>query len=140
MDELYLLARLHDIGKIGIDSKILNKPGKLTDEEWDIMKTHSEIGYRIAASTPDLMHIAYGILTHHEKYDGTGYPKGLKGEQIPMISRLLAIFDAFDVMTHDRPYKIAMTANEAIEELKRCAGTQFDPNLVEICIMALNEK
>ena len=136
LDELYLLARLHDVGKIGIDSKILNKPGKLTDEEWEIVKTHSEIGYRIAASTPDLMHIAYGILTHHEKYDGTGYPKGLKGEQIPLLSRLLTIVDAFDVMTHDRPYKVRMTAAEAIEELKRCSGKQFDPNLVEICIMA----
>lgn len=136
LDELYLLARLHDIGKIGIDSKILNKPGKLTDEEWEIVKTHCEIGYRIAASTPDLMHIAYGILTHHERYDGTGYPKGLKGEQIPLLSKLLAIVDAFDVMTHDRPYKVRMTVAEAIEELKRCSGKQFDPNLVEICIMA----
>lgn len=136
LDELYLLARLHDIGKIGIDSKILNKPGKLTDEEWEIMKTHCEIGYRIAASTPDLMHIAYGILTHHERYDGTGYPKGLKGEQIPLLSRLLTIVDAFDVMTHDRPYKTRMTVDEAIEELKICSGKQFDPNLVEICIMA----
>lgn len=136
LDELYLLARLHDIGKIGIDSKILNKPGKLTDEEWEIMKTHCEIGYRIAASTPDLMHIAYGILTHHERYDGTGYPKGLKEEQIPLLSRILTIVDAFDVMTHDRPYKVAITVDEAIEELKRCSGKQFDPNLVEICISA----
>jgi diguanylate cyclase (GGDEF)-like protein/PAS domain S-box-containing protein len=134
MDELYLLAKLHDIGKIGIDDKILNKPGKLTDEEWCTMKTHSEIGYRIASSNQDLAHIAYGILTHHERYDGTGYPKGIKGEQIPLLSRLLSIADSFDVMTHDRPYKKAFTVDEAIEELKRCAGTQFDPNLVLVCI------
>ena len=103
------------------------------------MKTHSEIGYRIASSTPDLRHIAYKILTHHERYDGTGYPKGLKGEDIPLLSRVLAIVDAFDVMTHDRPYKKAMTVEEAIEELKKCSGTQFDPNLVEICIQAFQK-
>ncbi|KZL89798.1 HD domain-containing phosphohydrolase [Clostridium magnum] len=136
-NELYLLAKLHDIGKIGIDDKILNKPGKLTEEEWNIMKTHSEIGYRIASSTPDLMHIAYKILTHHERYDGTGYPKGLKGEEIPLLSRILAIVDAFDVMTNERPYKKAMTVEEAIEELKKFSGTQFDPDLVEIFIQAI---
>lgn len=139
-NELYLLAKLHDIGKIGIDDKILNKPGKLTEEEWDIMKTHSEIGYRIASSTPDLRHIAYKILTHHERYDGTGYPKGLKGEDIPLLSRVLAIVDAFDVMTHDRPYKKAMTIEDAIKELKKCSGTQFDPNLVEICTQAFQKR
>lgn len=109
---MYLLAKLHDMGKIGIDNKILNKPGKLTEEEWNIMKTHSEIGYRIASSTPDLMHVAYKILTHHERYDGSGYPKGLKGEEIPLLSRILAIVDAFDVMTNERPYKKAMTVVE----------------------------
>lgn len=139
-DELYLLAKLHDIGKIAIEDKILNKPDKLNDDEWKVMKTHSEIGYRIASSTPDLRHIAYYILTHHEKYDGTGYPKGLKGEEIPLLSRLLAIVDAFDVMTHDRPYRKAISVEEAIKELKRCAGTQFDPNLVEICIQAFKRK
>lgn len=137
INELYLLAKLHDIGKIGIDDKILNKPGKLTEEEWSIMKTHSEIGYRITSSTPDLMHIAYNILTHHERYDGTGYPKGLKGEEIPLLSRILTIVDAFDVMTNERPYKKAMTVEEAIEELKKCSGTQFDPKLVEIFIQAI---
>jgi len=139
VNELYLLAKLHDIGKIGIDNKILNKPNKLTEEEWSIMKTHSEIGYRIASSTPDLRHIAYKILTHHERYDGTGYPKGLKGDDIPLLSRILAIVDAFDVMTHDRPYKKAMTVEDAIEELKKFSGTQFDSNLVEIFIQAFEK-
>ena len=138
-DELYLLAKLHDIGKIGIDDKILNKTGKLTEEEWVAMKTHPEIGYRIASSTPDLRHIAYKILAHHERYDGTGYPKGLKGEEIPLLSRILAIVDSFDVMTHDRPYKKAMTVQEAITELKKCSGTQFDPNLVEVFIQAIQK-
>lgn len=140
INELYLLAKLHDIGKIGIDDKILNKPGKLNEEEWEVMKTHCEIGYRIASSTPDLRHIAYGILTHHERYDGTGYPKGLKGEEIPLLSRVISIVDAFDVMTHDRPYKQAITVGEAIKELRECAGTQFDPNLVEICIQAFQDE
>jgi PAS domain S-box/diguanylate cyclase (GGDEF) domain len=138
-NELYLLAKLHDIGKIGVDDKILNKPGKLTEEEWSIMKTHSEIGYRIASATPDLMHIAYKILTHHERYDGTGYPKGLKGEEIPLLSRILSIVDAFDVMTNERPYKKAMSVEEAIKELRKCSGTQFDPNLVEKCIQAFQK-
>lgn len=139
VNELYLLAKLHDIGKIGIDNKILNKPDKLTEEELSIMKTHSEIGYRIASSTPDLRHIAYKILTHHERYDGTGYPKGLKGDDTPLLSRVLAIVDAFDVMTHDRSYKKAMTVEEAVEELKRFSGTQFDPSLVEIFIQAFQK-
>lgn len=139
-DELYLLAKLHDIGKIAIDDKILNKKGKLTEEEWAVMKTHSEIGYRIASSNPDLRHIAYKILIHHERYDGTGYPKELKGDDIPLLSRIMTIVDAFDVMTHERPYKKAVSAEEAIKELRRCSGTQFDPNLVEICIKAFMEK
>ncbi len=139
MDELYLLAKLHDIGKIAIDDKILNKPEKLTDEEWKIMKTHCEIGYRVAACTPDLIHVAYGILTHHERYDGKGYPNGLEGEQIPLLSRLLSIVDAFDVMTHERPYKKAISNEEAIAELKRCAGEQFDPKLVDVCIKVFKE-
>lgn len=137
VNELCLLAKLHDIGKIGIDDKILNKPGKLSEEEWVIMKTHTEIGYRIASSTPDLRHIAYKILTHHERYDGTGYPKGLKGDEIPLLSRILAIVDSFDVMTNDRPYKKAMTVEDAIVELKKCSGTQFDPELVGIFIEAI---
>lgn len=139
LDELYLLAKLHDIGKIAIPDDILNKPGRLTDKEWEIMKTHSEIGYRIACSSQDLSHIAYEILTHHERYDGTGYPKGLKEDKIPLLSRLLTIVDSFDVMVHDRPYKKALSIDEAIKELRRCSGTQFDPNLVETCIDVFQE-
>ncbi|WP_051541679.1 HD domain-containing phosphohydrolase [Clostridium lundense] len=139
LDDLYILAKLHDIGKIAIPDHILNKPGPLTDKEWEVMKTHSEIGYRIACSSQDLNPIAYEILTHHERYDGTGYPKGLKGEKIPLLSRLLSIVDSFDVMIHDRPYKKALSFDEAIEELRRHAGTQFDPDLVEICIEVFQE-
>ncbi|MCX7772350.1 MAG: diguanylate cyclase, partial [Clostridia bacterium] len=131
LDELALLGILHDIGKIGIPESVLMKPGKLTNEEWEIMKTHSEIGYRIAASTPELAHIAEEILCHHERYDGKGYPQGLKGKDIPKLSRLLAIVDSFDVMTHDRHYQKAVSIDKAVQELKDCSGKQFDPEMVE---------
>ncbi len=140
MDELSLLAALHDIGKIGIPDRILTKPGKLTSEEWEIMKGHTEIGYRIAASTPELAYIADAILHHHERFDGTGYPHRLKGKNIPLISRILNIVDSFDVMTHKRCYKEAVSLEEAIVELRRCSGNQFDPELVEIFIRLLEEE
>jgi diguanylate cyclase (GGDEF)-like protein/PAS domain S-box-containing protein len=131
LDELALLSTLHDIGKIGIEDSILTKPEKLTKKEWQIMKRHPEIGYKIAQSSPQLLKIADGILYHHEWWDGTGYPHGLTGENIPVISRILAISDAYDVMTHNRVYKKAVSKKKATEELARCSGTQFDPNLVE---------
>jgi diguanylate cyclase (GGDEF)-like protein len=140
LDELELLSSLHDIGKIGIPEHILMKPGKLTEEEWTIMKTHSDIGYRIASSTPELAHIANNILAHHERYDGTGYPNNLKGEEIPLLSRIISIVDSFDVMTHKRVYKEAFNKEYVIEELKRCSGTQFDPFLVKEFISLLEEQ
>lgn len=136
IEELLLISSLYDIGKIAINDKILNKTDPLTEEEWEIMKTHSEIGYRIATASPELNHIAYSILTHHERYDGKGYPKGLKGEEIPLLSRILSIVDAYDVMTHDSPYKKAISKEAAFEELLRCSGTQFDPTLIKLCIEA----
>lgn len=139
IDELTLLASLHDIGKIAISDDILNKPGRLTDDEFKIMKTHCEAGFRIAHSTHELKHIAHAILSHHERYDGRGYPKGLKGNEIPLISRIMAIVDSYDVITHDRSYKKASPPEEAFVELRRCSGTQFDPGLVEICIQAFME-
>ncbi|HBV87404.1 MAG TPA: hypothetical protein DEF42_12300 [Desulfosporosinus sp.] len=131
LDEVALLSLLHDIGKIGIPEAILLKPGKLTAEEWEIMKTHSEIGYRIAVSTPDLAHVANQILSHHERFDGTGYPQGLVGKEIPKLSRLLTIVDSFDVMTHARHYKEAMSIDKAIQEIQSCSGKQFDPEMVD---------
>lgn len=130
LDELELLALLHDIGKIGIPEQVLMKPSELTKEEWCLMKTHTDIGYRIAKSTPELSHIAHEILSHHERYDGTGYPNGLKGEEIPLLSRIISIVDSFDVITHKRIYKDAFSIEYAIEELKRYSGTQFDPDIV----------
>lgn len=139
LDELELLGLLHDIGKIGIPEQILLKPAKLTNEEWVIMKTHTEIGYRIAKSTPELSHIADEILSHHERYDGTGYPNGLKGEDIPLLARIINVVDSFDVMTHKREYKSAKDMNYAIEELKRCSSTQFDPHIVSEFLDLLQE-
>lgn len=130
LDELTLLAALHDIGKITIPNSILDKPGKLTPEEWETIKNHPETGYRIALSSPELASVAEAILHHHEWWDGSGYPLGLKGEKIPLISRIIAITDTYDVMTNGRPYKKAVSKEEALAEIKRCAGTQFDPALV----------
>lgn len=138
LDELELLSMLHDIGKVGVADRILNKPAPLTHDEWDLMKKHPEIGYRIALSTPELEHIARYILSHHEKWDGSGYPAGLAGEEIPLASRILAIADAYDAMTEDRVYRKAMDRQDALAELARCAGTQFDPSITQIMIRLLN--
>ncbi len=140
LGELQLLGMLHDIGKIGIDDKILNKPGKLTEEEWAIMKRHPEIGYRIARASHKLARIADYILTHHERWDGAGYPKGLKGEDIPLLSRILAVADAYDAMTEDRVYRKAMSKEQAVEEIRRNAGTQFDPLIANIFIETILEE
>jgi len=134
VDEIKLLTLLHDIGKIGISDNILNKEGQLTVEEWGEMKKHPEVGFRIAQSTTELAHIAELILTHHEHWDGGGYPQGLAGEEIPKLSRILALVDSYDVMTHDRPYRDKMTPAQAVKEIKRCAGTQFDPVLSKIFV------
>ncbi|MEN6462170.1 MAG: PAS domain S-box protein [Syntrophomonas sp.] len=130
LDNLKLLAALHDIGKITIPDSILDKPGKLSPDEWETIKNHPETGYRIALSSPELAPIAEAILHHHEWWDGSGYPLGLKGEKIPLLSRIIAITDAYDVMLNGRPYKKAVGKQEAWAEIERCAGTQFDPELV----------
>ena len=112
----------------------MNKPGSLTPVEWEIMKKHSETGYRIAQSSRELAHISEAILGHHEWWNGTGYPQCLKGKEIPLYSRIVTIVDSFDVMTHDRPYKQAINTADALNEIKRCAGIQYDPSLADIFI------
>jgi len=131
INDLKLLALLHDIGKIGIDDAILKKPGTLTRMEMEAMKQHPIIGYRIASTIPQLEAISYDILTHHEWYNGEGYPKKLKGEEIPLNARILSIVDAFDAMTNDRIYRKKISIADALEELIRFRGTQFDPDLVD---------
>lgn len=139
MDELALLAELHDLGKIGIDDAILNKPGKLTDEEMAEMKKHSFIGYQIVKSIQGLDDIALPILHHHERSDGSGYPDGLTREDIPLSSRIISVVDAYDAMTQDRPYRKAMSQEKAIAEIKRNSGTQFDSEIVAFFLQSLEE-
>jgi diguanylate cyclase (GGDEF)-like protein len=127
---------LHDIGKVGIPDSILSKEGPLTDEEWEPVKIHPKLGVEILRHIIDLVNCLPAILHHHEHYDGRGYPSGLKGDSIPLEGRILAIADAYDAMTSPRPYREQLPSQNALEELRRCAGTQFDPELVELfCIL-----
>lgn len=130
LTELELLSSLHDIGKVGISRDILLKPGPLDSEEWREMKRHSEIGYRIALNVPELAPVADYILYHHERWDGSGYPRGLQGSDIPLNCRILAVVDAFDAMINDRSYRKAMEKQAAIDEIIRFSGKQFDPQVV----------
>ena len=139
MDELTIVAKLHDIGKIGISEEILLKAGNLTDEEFEVVKTHTEKGYRIVKASNQLDNIAKGVLTHHERWDGNGYPLRLKGEGIPLISRIVSIADAYDSMTNNNLYKKVFSKDDAIEELQRCSGKQFDPDIVRIFVEYLSE-
>jgi diguanylate cyclase (GGDEF)-like protein/PAS domain S-box-containing protein len=138
--KVVLATELHDIGKVVIPDEILNKKGPLTPEEFEIIKKHPETGYRIAKATPEIAAVADAILGAHERWDGKGYPQGLKGEEIPLLARLVFILDAFDVMMNDRPYRKALTPEQAKAELRRNAGTQFDPRLVDIFIRDVLEQ
>lgn len=130
LDELLLLASFHDIGKLSIAPAILVKSEPLSNDEWETIRKHSEIGYRIAKASPEIGHIADAILSHHERWDGTGYPEGKREQAIPQISRVIAVVDSFDMMQRDRPYRKGLSKVEALAELERCAGKQFDPELV----------
>ncbi|MDD4493592.1 MAG: HD domain-containing protein [Eubacteriales bacterium] len=132
MEELSLLAVLHDIGKIGVNPAILKNPGPLTSKDWIEMKRHSELGWRIVREFPDLGAVANYILFHHERWDGKGYPSGLKADNIPLPSRILAVADTYDAMTNDRVYRKSMEMEEAIAELTKNAGMQFDPQVVSL--------
>jgi response regulator RpfG family c-di-GMP phosphodiesterase len=122
---------LHDIGKIGIPDAILLKPGPLTPEEWKVMRRHPEIGRRLIESIPFLREAVPIVYHHHERWDGSGYPLGLKGEDIPLGARIFAVVDAYDAMTYDRPYSKAIAVEDAKAEIHRCAGTHFDPMVVQ---------
>lgn len=113
---------------------MLNKPGDLDADDWDEMKRHPEVGYRIALASPELIPIASSILSHHERWNGSGYPHGLIGGDIPLLARILSVADAYDAMTNDRVYRKAKTHSEALKEIKDCSGTQFDPEIADLFI------
>jgi HD-GYP domain-containing protein (c-di-GMP phosphodiesterase class II) len=137
--DLKLLAQFHDIGKVGISDSILFKKGPLNSRERTDIERHPEIGYRIACSSPLLMPISDWILKHHEWWDGKGYPFGLAGDEIPMECRILALADAYDAMTSERPYRQAIPPEEAIEEIKQKAGIQFDPELSRLFVAEMEK-
>jgi hypothetical protein len=131
LETVYRGALMHDVGKIGVPDSILLKPGKLTEEEWEFMRKHSAMGYRILAQVPYLRPTAKIVLAHHERWDGAGYPRKLKGEDIPLGARIFALCDTYDAIISDRPYRQGQSPEAAFAEILRCAGTQFDPQVVE---------
>lgn len=139
LQSLEYVALLHDVGKIGIPETILNKPGSLSEEEYEEIKQHSAIGAEILQKIQFLSTKSNIILHHHEKMDGSGYPMGLKGESIPLGARILAIVDAYDAMTTDRPYRRARTPQEAVDELINCSGVHFDPELVKVFVRVIRK-
>lgn len=134
IQQIKIAGRLHDIGKIGVDDSILNKEGKLDKNEWEEMKKHSEIGYRILSPIHEFSEISEYVLSHQERWDGKGYPQNIKGEEIPIQSRIIAVADAFDAMTEQRTYRKIMNETEAADEIRKCAGTQFDSEVAKIFI------
>jgi putative nucleotidyltransferase with HDIG domain len=131
LSDIEVAALLHDIGKIGIPDAILQKPAKLTDQEYDLMKKHPEYGWAVLRNVPGMERASLIILHHHESYDGRGYPAGLKGEEIPVGSRIVSVIDAFDAMVSSRPYREGLPFEEAERRLLQARGTQFDPEVVD---------
>ena len=138
LKELELTGLMHDIGKIAINSNILDKPGKLTEAEYEEIKRHPEISYHILKSADVYTRLAEYVLSHHERWDGKGYPLGISGEDIPILSRILAVADAYDAMIESRVYRKALSKEEALNEIKKNSGTQFDPTVSSIFIEILN--
>ncbi len=133
-DRVYIAGLVHDIGKIGVPESVLCKPGKLTDEEFALIKMHPEIGGRILQDIRQMEDLLPGVLYHHERWDGRGYPHKLAGHDIPLFGRLIGLADAFDAMSSDRTYRRAMQIDDVLEEVRRCAGAQFDPELAELFV------
>ncbi len=139
IESIHIAAFLHDIGKIGISEHILNKPEKLTSEEYELVKNHADLSSQIVSKIPGLSHIVSVVKHHHERHDGSGYPDRLKGDSIPLGARILAIADAFDAMTSSRPYRIAFKPKDALQEIKKYAGTQFNPELADLFVKAYSK-
>lgn len=139
VDNIYYIALLHDIGKIAIPDSILNKPGRLTDEEFKIMKSHTTRGAKILKGISTIPQIIEGAKSHHEKYDGSGYPEGLKGEEIPFVARIICCADCFDAMASKRVYKEPFPLDDIISEFERCKGTQFDPHIADVVVKMMKE-
>jgi len=129
-----LAGLMHDIGKISVSEEILNKTGKLDEKEWIQIKKHPEFGFKILSTSVDTLEISNAVLAHHERWDGKGYPKGIMGESIPIMARVIAVADTFDAITSIRTYKESMDEEAAIEEIKNCSGSQFDPIVAEAFI------
>lgn len=134
VDHICIAGLIHDIGKIGIDEKILNKPGSLSVDERKDIERHPEIGWRLLSSTNEFSELARFVLSHHEKWDGSGYPHGIKGKEIPLESRIISVADAYDAMTSERSYRKGMCKEQAIKELMKCSGTQFDSEIVDVFV------
>ena len=137
--KISMAGLMHDIGKISVDESILNKPGNLHREEWEAIKKHPEMGYRILSASTDTVDIAKAVLTHHERYDGKGYPQSLSGEDIPLLGRLICVADSFDAMTGPRTYKAVFSMEKAVGEIVKNSGTQFDPTIVAAFIQAVDK-
>ena len=131
-EQYHIAGLVHDVGKIGVPETVLCKPARLTDAEFEMIKRHPRIGYEILKDIPTLAPMLPGVLHHHERLDGRGYPAGLCGEEIPMVARVLALADAFDAMSSNRAYRPAISRPHVFEEINRCAGLQFDPGLARV--------
>lgn len=131
INKLRIGGLLHDIGKIALEENVLNKPGKLTSSEWEKVQRHPSIGYRILSEVDDMRDLAELALSHHERWDGNGYPRGIRESEIPLLARIVAVADAYDAMTGERTYRKRLKCEEALEEIVKCSGSQFDPDIVE---------
>jgi HD-GYP domain-containing protein (c-di-GMP phosphodiesterase class II) len=139
-ERVYMAGLLHDVGKIGVPESVLQKTGRLTPEEFEQMKRHPQIGARILRDVKQISDLIPGVLHHHERFDGQGYPNGLTGENIPIMGRIICLADCFDAMTSNRTYRKALPLEVALTEIRRCSGTQFDPVLTESFLKITPEK
>ncbi|RPH36866.1 MAG: HD-GYP domain-containing protein [Chloroflexi bacterium] len=140
LDRIRIAALLHDLGKLALPGEILDKPSPLTDVEWQVVGEHPRIGQVILEQATSMREAVPIVLHHHERFDGTGYPHGLRGEEIPLGARIVAVADAYHAMVHERPYKAALTHDQALHELRRHASTQFDPTVVEVFIAIFGDQ